>query len=141
MKADLLAWKPPTLADAILLDAPCSATGTIRRNPDILWSRREEDIDVLAGLQAKLIDRAVAALKPGGTLVFATCSLQPDECERQGEEALKRHRSLARRPVLKDEVPGLAEAVTAAGDLRTLPSMWGDIGGMDGFFAARFVKS
>lgn len=140
VKADLLTWTPPALADAVLLDAPCSATGTIRRNPDILWSRREEDLGVLTGLQSRLIDRAVAALIPGGVLVYAVCSLQPEEGERQIEAALKRHASLRRAPIGKGELPGIGEATTAIGDLRTLPSMWPDIGGMDGFFAARLKK-
>lgn len=140
LKADLLTWTPPAPADAILLDAPCSATGTIRRNPDILWSRREEDVGALKGLQSKLIDRAVAALKPGGVLVYAVCSLQPEEGELQIAEALKRHASLRRAPLSRADIPGCSEAVTAAGDLRTLPSMWSDIGGMDGFYAARLLK-
>lgn len=140
VKADLLNWTPAAPADAILLDAPCSATGTIRRNPDILWSRREEDIGVLTTLQGKLIDRAVAALKSGGTLVYAVCSLQPEEGERQIEEALKRHPSLRRAPLAKNDLQGLAEAVTSAGDVRTLPSMWPDLGGVDGFYAARIAK-
>lgn len=141
IKADILTWTPPLLADAILLDAPCTATGTIRRHPDILWSKREEEIDALAAIQAKMIDRSVAALKPGGVLVYATCSLQPEEGERQIDAALARHGDMARMPLTRDDVPGLPEAITSAGDLRTLPSMRAETGGMDGFFAARLVRA
>jgi 16S rRNA (cytosine967-C5)-methyltransferase len=141
VKADLLNWTPPCPVDALLLDAPCTATGTIRRNPDILWARREEDISVLISLQAKLIERAVLALKPGGVLVYSVCSLQPEEGERQIEQALERIKGVRRVPLAKAELPGLPEAITAVGDLRTLPSMWPDIGGMDGFFAARLVRT
>jgi 16S rRNA (cytosine967-C5)-methyltransferase len=139
IKADILAWSPPELADAILVDAPCSATGTIRRNPDILWRRQEEEVGKLAELQAKFIDRAVGALKPGGVLVYAACSLQPEEGERQAEAALARHPELSLRPVSAQEA-GIPEAATLSGYLRTLPSMLKDKGGLDGFFAARFLK-
>jgi 16S rRNA (cytosine967-C5)-methyltransferase len=137
VKADVLSWSPAEKADAILLDAPCTATGTIRRHPDILRSTTEEDVATMAKVQARMIDKAVTLLGENGLLVFSTCSLQPEEGELQISSALERHRGLDRLPVSTTEIGGFSEAVTKAGDLRTLPSMWGDSGGMDGFFAAR----
>jgi 16S rRNA (cytosine967-C5)-methyltransferase len=142
--ADLLAWNPPGPFDAILLDAPCTATGTIRRHPDILFLKRPEDIAVLAATQARMVDKAVALLKPGGTLVFCTCSLEPEEGEEQLARALHRH-PLQIAPVAASEIGGLAEAVTPAGAVRTLPSYLPDpaeprLGGLDGFFIARLRK-
>jgi 16S rRNA (cytosine967-C5)-methyltransferase len=142
--ADLLAWQPERPFDAILLDAPCSATGTIRRHPDIAWLKKPEDVAALAKVQAAMLDRAVDWLAPGGLLVYATCSLEPEEGEAQIARALARHR-LARVPVDPSEVGGLAEIVTAAGDIRTLPAHLPDptprLGGLDGFFMARLVKN
>jgi 16S rRNA (cytosine967-C5)-methyltransferase len=137
IKADILDWTPTRLADAILLDSPCTATGTIRRHPDILWSKTEADLASLAALQARLIDRALRLLKPGGLLVYCTCSLQPEEGEKQAAAALARHKVLRRIAVAPAEIFGLA-AITRDGDLRTLPSLLAAQGGMDGFFAARF---
>lgn len=137
VKADILRWAPGEKADAILLDAPCSSTGTIRRHPDILSSKSEADVAALAVTQARMIDKAVALLKEGGLLVYAVCSLQPEEGERQIEAALSRHPRLKREPVRAEEIGELAEAVTRQGDVRTLPSFWAERGGMDGFFAAR----
>lgn len=137
VKADVLAWSPAEKAEAILLDAPCTATGAIRRHPDILWSKSEDDVAALAKLQSRLIDKAAALLAEGGLLVYATCSLQPEEGEMQIEAALARHKRLVREPVKAEEIGGLGEAVTRRGDLRTLPSMWAGTGGIDGFFAAR----
>jgi 16S rRNA (cytosine967-C5)-methyltransferase len=139
-KADIFDWTPPAPADAVLLDAPCSATGTIRRNPDILWSRKEEEIGALASVQQRMIERAAMFLKPGGLLVFATCSLQPEEGEGAVDRALGAGANLARVPVSAGEIAGLAEAITGQGDLRTLPCHWADRGGMDGFFAARLRR-
>jgi 16S rRNA (cytosine967-C5)-methyltransferase len=138
VKADILDWRPAEAADAVLLDAPCTATGTIRRHPDILWSKREADLDALVALQRRMIDRAVELTRPGGLIVYSTCSLQPEEGERQAAEALARHPQLRRIPITPAEI-GLA-AATAAGDLRTLPTMLAEDGGMDGFFAARFIR-
>ncbi len=122
--------------DAVLLDAPCTATGTIRRHPDALWSKSEADLKTLAALQPLMIDAALNLLKPGGTLVYCVCSLQREEGEAQAAAALERHGRLERRPVSAAELGGL-DAVTPAGDMRVLPHM---AGGVDGFFAARFVK-
>ncbi|MEM9705518.1 MAG: transcription antitermination factor NusB, partial [Pseudomonadota bacterium] len=128
-------------AEAILLDAPCSATGTIRRHPDILWAKSEDDVAALTALQATLIDAAWRLLKPGGVFVFATCSLQREEGEKQIEAALERLAGATLKPVTLAEVGGLSEAITKDGYLRTLPSMLADQGGIDGFFAARLQKS
>ncbi len=139
---DILKWTPRDKADAVLLDAPCSATGTIRRHPDIPWTKTETDVKALTALQARMIDRALTFVKPGGVLVYCVCSLQSEEGEAQAKAALERHPSLSRLPVSKDEIGGLGEAITRDGDLRTLPSMLagkdGASGGMDGFFAVRF---
>jgi 16S rRNA (cytosine967-C5)-methyltransferase len=130
--------------DAVLLDAPCTATGTIRRHPDVAWSRRAGDLDALAELQRRLLDKAAALTRPGGRLVYCTCSIEPEEGERQVEAFLGRNGDFARSAVRPEEVGGLAEAVTAAGDLRTLPFHLSDAPegrtGLDGFFAARLLR-
>ncbi len=138
---DILRWKPADKADAILLDAPCSATGTIRRHPDILWSKSQDDVDGLTQLQSEMIDHAVRFLKPEGVIIYCTCSLQSEENERQIDAALKRHTQLSRVPITPDALPGLPEAVTSKGDMRTFPSMLKEEGGLDGFFAARLIKT
>lgn len=131
--------------DAVLLDAPCLATGTIRRHPDVPWSKAEDDIPRLAALQARLLDKAASLLGPGGRLVYCTCSLEPEEGERQAGAFLERHPGFARARVEAAEIGGLGEAVTPAGDMRTLPSHLrlgeSERSGLDGFFAARFVKA
>ena len=134
---DALRFRPNEKADAILLDAPCTATGTIRRHPDIPWSKGETALSALAELQSKLIDHALRLLKPGGILVYCVCSLQREEGEAQAKAALARHKNLERIAVTAAEIGGLDKAVTRDGDMRTLPSMLADKGGMDGFFAAR----
>lgn len=139
VKEDVLRWSSKDKADAILLDAPCTATGTIRRHPDIPWGKDETDLTALKKLQADMIDHVLTMLKPGGTLVYCVCSLQPEEGEHQAKAALARHASLKRISVTPEEVGGLSEAITRDGDLRTLPSMLSEKGGMDGFFAARFT--
>ncbi len=131
--------------DSILLDAPCSATGTIRRHPDVAWTKSEEDIRKLSGLQTRLLDKAASLLKPGGRLVYCTCSLEAEEGERQAAGFLTRHPEFARQAITADEIGGLAECLTPEGDVRTLPchliSSEHDRGGLDGFFIARFVKA
>ncbi|MBR0797513.1 MFS transporter [Bradyrhizobium jicamae] len=131
--------------DGILVDAPCTSTGTIRRHPDVAWLRQESDIAALSGLQKRLLQRAVALLKPGGTLVYCTCSLEPEEGEQAISALLADEPGLKRVPVEKDEVAGLEEIITADGDLRTLPCHLPHadprLGGLDGFYAARLVKS
>ena len=137
VEADALEWSPPAPTDMVLLDAPCTATGTIRRHPDIPHLRGLADAGRLADLQGRLLARAATMVAPGGLLVYVSCSLQPEECERQVGAFLAASPKFARFPVLTDEIPGLREAVTAVGDLRTMPSHWAEHGGMDGFYAAR----
>lgn len=130
IRADALGWEPGTPFDAILLDAPCSATGTIRRHPDLPLIRKPADLEALVDLQARLLDRAVTLLKPGGRLVFCTCSLLPDEGEAQVAAMLARTPGLHVAP-LPAQPFGRA---TAEGGWRTLP---GDLpGGVDGFYMA-----
>jgi 16S rRNA (cytosine967-C5)-methyltransferase len=140
--ADALAWRPPrgAPADAILLDAPCTATGTIRRHPDVALTKSPDDLGKLARLQAALLDHAATLLRPGGRLVYCVCSLEPEEGEAQIAAVLARRPELARAPVAPAEIGGLSEAITAAGDLRTLPCHLAGQGGMDGFFAARLIR-
>ncbi|MCP5433036.1 MAG: methyltransferase domain-containing protein [Alphaproteobacteria bacterium] len=138
--ADAAEFVPDEAPDRILLDAPCLATGTIRRHPDIAWSKREADLGPLRAMQARLLEAAGRVLAPGGTLVYAVCSLEPEEGPAQ-IAAFLRMGGFSRVPVAPDEVPGLAEALTPEGDLRTLPCHWRERGGLDGFFAARLRKA
>lgn len=145
VKADLRKWQPGRRFDGILLDAPCSATGTIRRHPDLLHTKKPDDITKLAALQADLLDRAVSWLKPGGTLIYCTCSLQQEEGENQISAALSRHSDLHLDPISRDELPDLEDCVSLDGTVRALPfhcmfeADW-RLSGMDGFFIARLVK-
>ena len=142
--ADAEKWTADRKFDAVLLDAPCSSTGTIRRHPDVPWLKSETDIAKLAGLQRRLIDRAVTLLAPGGTLVYCTCSLEPEENERIVADLLARDDSMYRAPIAAADVCGRDEFVTALGELRTLPCQWPDadsrFAGIDGFYAARLLK-
>jgi 16S rRNA (cytosine967-C5)-methyltransferase len=130
--------------DAVLLDAPCTATGTIRRNPDLPWNRRPGDLPKLVALQSRLLERAALLVKPGGLLVYSTCSLEPEECERQIEALLGRNSALARVPVAASEIGGIDSFVSARGDLRTLPFYLPNqnerLSGCDGFYAARLRR-
>ncbi len=135
---DALAWQPDTQFDAVLLDAPCSATGTIRRHPDLPFVSDGAHLPDLVALQARMIDRALTMLRPGGRLVFATCSLLPEEGEGQLAATLARHPGLT---VDRPTIPGIDPAwITPDGGLRLRPDYWAEIGGMDGFFMARFTK-
>jgi 16S rRNA (cytosine967-C5)-methyltransferase len=130
--------------DGILIDAPCTSTGTIRRHPDIGWLRQESDIAPLVATQKRLLQRAVAALKPGGMLVYCTCSLEPEEGEFAIAELLKSETTMQRLPIGADEVAGLSEILNPEGDLRTLPCHLPHpdprLAGLDGFYAARLVR-
>lgn len=130
--------------DAILLDAPCTATGTIRRHPDVAWTKRHGDIAKLAGLQTKMIDRALGLLKPGGRLVYCTCSLEPEEGEAQIASLLRRNPDIERIPVAPEEVGGLESVIDPQGDVRTLPCYLPNgnprLAGMDGFFMSRLRR-
>jgi 16S rRNA (cytosine967-C5)-methyltransferase len=135
---DALHWEPPAPFDAILLDAPCSATGTIRRHPDLPFVKDGTEVDGLADLQARMIDRALAILVPGGRLVFCTCSLLPQEGEAQVGAALARHPGLTVEP---PDLPGLdTRWRSAEGGLRLRPDHWAEAGGMDGFYMACLRK-
>ncbi|PTE14543.1 RsmB/NOP family class I SAM-dependent RNA methyltransferase [Pseudogemmobacter blasticus] len=133
--ADALDWQPEAPFDAVLLDAPCSATGTVRRHPDLPFVKDGSELPGLVELQARLLDRALTMLRPGGRLVFATCSLLSEEGEGQVSAALERHPGLA---VERAEVPGVEPGWwTEGGGLRLRPDHWAEKGGMDGFFIAR----
>jgi len=139
--ADALEWQGGPF-DAVLLDAPCSATGTIRRHPDLPHAKRNLDLAPLLALQASLIDRAAQLLKASGRMIFCTCSLLPDEGEAQVADALGRNGELAIDPVTPDEIPGLSpEWLLPDGTLRITPESWAERGGLDGFFIARLVRS
>ncbi len=137
--ADLLDWAPDAPADAVLLDAPCSATGIFRRHPDVLHRVRPSLIAEMAELQGRLLDRAADWVRPGGTLVFATCSLEPREGEAHLAPFLAAHPDFVVDPVRGDELPtGIAPLEN--GTVRTLPGMIADAGALDGFFIARFRR-
>lgn len=141
--ADALLWEPEAPFDAVLVDAPCSATGTLRRHPDIVWLKGAGDVGKLAALQEKLLARAVGLVRPGGLLVWCTCSLQPEEGPAQIETLLAgpAGAGLRRVPVTAAEIGGRSEMITPAGDLRTLPSHLPDLGGLDGFYACRLQRA
>jgi 16S rRNA (cytosine967-C5)-methyltransferase len=131
--------------DGVLVDAPCTSTGTIRRHPDVAWLRQESDFAAMTALQKRLLQKATQLLKPGGTLIYCTCSLEPEEGEAQIAALLAADSSLKRVPIEAGEVAGLAQIVNADGDLRTLPCHLPHadprLAGLDGFYAARLVKA
>ncbi len=141
--ADVAEWHAEPF-DAVLFDAPCTATGTIRRHPDIPWLRRLEDVIALAAVQARLLDRATELVRPGGLLVYATCSLEPEENEAQIDSLFARRLDFERVPIRPAEVGGVNDFVNAAGDLRTLPchlpAPQPRLSGCDGFYAARLRR-
>jgi 16S rRNA (cytosine967-C5)-methyltransferase len=130
--------------DAVLVDAPCSATGTIRRHPDIPWLKQPSDIPALSELQGRLIERASTLTRAGGRLVYCVCSLEPEEGEHIVESFLAAHSEFQREPISGSEIKGLEDLTTSAGDLRTLPCQWpaddARLAGLDGFFAARLRR-
>lgn len=138
--ADALEWRAPTPAVLALLDAPCSATGTIRRHPDITWQKTPEDVARLADLQEKLVRTTIDMLVPGGILVYAVCSLQPEEGEGLIQRVLSQGLPLTRVPIAREELFGLPVEVTANGEVRSLPCHLVEDGGMDGFFIARLQR-
>jgi 16S rRNA (cytosine967-C5)-methyltransferase len=141
--ADVTEW-PAEPFDMVLLDAPCSSTGTIRRHPDVPWLKQPADIVKLAALQRRLAEHAVALTKPGGTLVYCTCSLEPEEGEEIIAGLLAQQPRLQRAPINAAEVFGYQEFLTKNGDLRTLPchlpNLDSRLSGLDGFYAARLLK-
>ncbi len=138
--ADAATWRPEEPAEAVLLDAPCSATGTIRRHPDLPWLKRPADLAKLTALQDRLLANAVEMTKPGGSVVYATCSLQREEGIERIEALIAAGAPVERRPIRAEEVGGMAELLTPEGDLRTLPCHLAAKGGMDGFYAARLKR-
>jgi 16S rRNA (cytosine967-C5)-methyltransferase len=141
--ADAAEWDAEPF-DAVLLDAPCSSTGTIRRHPDVSWLKQPADIEKLGALQRRLLARAVALTRPGGMLVYCTCSLEPEESMQAVDELLAREPCVQRSPIQPSELFGHSEFVTEAGDMRTLPCHLPDadarLSGLDGFYAARLRK-
>ena len=144
VEADINTWRPDALFDAVLLDAPCTATGTLRRHPDILRIRTAVDVTRLATIQADLLEAAARLVRPGGRLVYCTCSLEAEEGPDQIRAFLSRNPSFERQAVVAADVGGLAEVVTAIGDVRTLPSQLAHsepgYSGIDGFYIARLVR-
>lgn len=140
MAADALTWRPDHPVDAVLLDAPCTATGAIRRHPDVPHLKQPEDVARLAIVQENLLHAAVDMLRPGGTLVYCTCSLEPEEGPERIAALLRSGAPVAHRPIAPAEIGAPAEWVTPEGDLRTLPYHLAEYDGVDGFYAARLVK-
>ena len=136
--ADARSWNDKRTFDAVLLDAPCSATGTFRRHPDVLWAAAPGDIASLAEVQTRMLDSAAARVKPGGRLVYCVCSLEPEEGEGQVRGFLARHPEFVLAPVTAGEGGAPAASVSPEGWLRILP--YHLEGGIDGFFAARMVR-
>ncbi len=141
--ADVVALNGMTF-DAVLLDAPCSATGTIRRHPDVAWTKKPSDLVKLAAMQSRMLDKAFELVRPGGTIVYCTCSMEPEEGEQQIAALLRRNPDIVRLPIMQGEVGGLGELVNANGEVRTLPSHLPvedpRLAGLDGFFIARLVR-
>lgn len=142
--ADVQTWMAEERFEAVLLDAPCSATGTIRRHPDLPWLKHASDVAGLARIQSQLIAHALSLTKQGGTLVYCTCSLEPEENEDIVEALLQREQGVRRVPISASELFGHTEFISKDGDLRTLPCQLPDadsrLSGLDGFYAARLIK-
>lgn len=140
--ADAAVWQPKEPAEFVLLDAPCSATGTVRRHPDVLWLKQPHDLDSLMEVQRRILGNAAKMIATGGTMMYCTCSLQ--KCE--GEDQIARFlqsdagKGFTRKPFTGDEVGNIKGALTERGELRLLPSMLTAHGGIDGFYAVRLVK-
>ncbi len=138
--ADAATWRPSEPADAVLLDPPCSATGTLRRHPDIAVLKRAKDLPSLAALQDRLLAAAVEMVRPGGLLVYATCSLQPEEGPERIAALMAAGAPVERVPVVASEVGVPADSITSEGELRTLPCHLAALGGLDGFYACRLRR-
>lgn len=145
VQADLLAYEPNELFDAVLLDAPCSSTGTVRRHPDVPWTKTPADVEKLAALQARLLARTVTLVRPGGRIVFSNCSLDPLEGEALHRAFLAGTADVVDDPLRPGEVAGIDPFLTPQGTLRTTPADMQlespDISGLDGFFAARMRRA
>lgn len=140
VEADLRDYTPPTPAPFVLFDAPCSATGTIRRHPELPWIKSASDVMLQAQAAAELLDAAAEMVAQNGLLVFAVCSLESEEGVEQIEDFLARETRFHRAPIKAEELFGMNELITERGDLRTLPCHFAEQGGMDGFYAARLRR-
>lgn len=140
LAADAVTWRPDQPVDAVLLDAPCTATGAIRRHPDVPHLKRPADVLRLAVIQERLLRAAVDMLRPGGVLVYCTCSLEPEEGPMQIDALLRSGAPVVRQPVSAEEIDIPGEWITEDGDLRTLPFHLAEYDGIDGFYGARLVK-
>ena len=138
--ADALSWRPSHPVEAVLLDAPCSTKGAIRRHPDVPHLKLPEDVARLSAVQENLLQAAIDMLRPGGTLIYCTCSLEPEEGPERIESLFYAGAPVDRREIEPDEIGAAPEWITSAGDLRTLPCYFGEYDGIDGFFCARLVK-
>lgn len=138
--ADAIQWRPAAPVKFILLDAPCTATGAIRRHPDVPHLKTPDDVTRLAAVQERLLASAIDMLAPNGILVYCTCSLEPQEGKQQVERLLAQGAPVKRVPVDASEIGGLQECISPEGDLRTLPCHLAGREGLDGFFAARLMR-
>jgi 16S rRNA (cytosine967-C5)-methyltransferase len=138
--ADALTWRPAQPVDAVLLDAPCSTTGAIRRHPDVPYLKAPDDVTRLAVVQDNLLRAAIDMLRPGGTLIYCTCSLEPEEGPERIAGLLGAGAPVARRAIDPDEIGVRPEWITVEGDLRTLPFHFDEFDGIDGFYCARLIK-
>ena len=141
VQADARDWVPSEKADIVVLDAPCSATGTLRRHPDVGWLKTPADVDKLATVQDALLNHAASLVAPGGVLLYVTCSLEPKEGVERIDTFLSETKVFARQPFDAGSIPEVVPCLTEVGDLRTLPVHLQDVGGMDGFYATRLVKT
>ncbi len=141
VEADAATWRPPEPVAGVLLDAPCSATGTLRRHPDIARLKGPGDLPALTALQDRLLAAAAEMLAPGGRLVYAVCSLLPEEGPARVGALLAAGAPLVREPISAEEVAGLSELITPEGELLSLPSQLPELGGLDGFYACRLQRS
>lgn len=139
--ADASQFAPEAPADAVLLDAPCSATGTLRRNPDVIWTKSPDDVTKLAALQSRILDHAFTLLPPGGLMIYCVCSIERAEGPDQIDAFLGRTPEAQLQAISPDEVGGMTDLITPQGTLLCLPSLRTEMGGMDGFFAAKIIKT
>jgi 16S rRNA (cytosine967-C5)-methyltransferase len=138
--ADALAWRPTHPVDCVLLDAPCTTTGAIRRHPDVPHLKMPDDVARLSVVQENLLRAAIDMLVPGGTLVYCTCSLEPDEGPRRIDALIRAGLPVARRPIVAEEIGGHPDWISGEGDLRTLPCHLAEYDGVDGFYSARLTR-
>ncbi len=138
--ADASVWTPQKPVDALLLDAPCTASGTLRKRPDVAWLKQPKDLDALKEQQRRLLENSSSMLKEGGMLIYCTCSLFKEEGEKQIDAFLNHHPEFERSPIQAEEIGGIKDVIDENGDLRILPFQMAAVGGMDGFYVARLIK-